>query len=276
VLRKAAVVSLSCKQNHALFHLPSPLALLKNLSIWHQNIPFHEVAKTIQDAILVTLRLGFRYLWVDSLCIIQDSIADWQEHSVCMANIYKNCIVCIAASSAKGASEGFFGQRDPSSIVPVTVSVKLDQLEKDNYFIYNSILWSTEISSSPLNSRGWVLQERILSPRTLHFTSTQLFWECRTKCASEAYPKGHIWQVFALDYTLSTSIKRDMLPKLPITHLDSSAYGGDHNVKILEGWRVIVAIYSTCKLSHPSDKLVALSGLASYFKDLLRDDYLAG
>ncbi|PVH96780.1 HET-domain-containing protein, partial [Periconia macrospinosa] len=115
--------------------------------------------KTFQDAIHVTRCLGVQYLWIDSLCILQDSESDWATESARMDQVYARAACTIAATASINSEGGLFFERHPETLLP-----------------------------SPLNSRAWVSQERQLSRRIMHFSNRQLFWECHGKITCEIYP----------------------------------------------------------------------------------------
>lgn len=129
--------------------------------------------QTLQDAVHVTRMLGLQYLWIDSLCIIQDSADDWQREASQMADIYINAYCTIATTRAEDGDEGFLQPRSqrqcvavrPSKGVPYYVCEVIDDFGHD-------------VENSTLNQRGWVLQERVLSPRTIYFAKSQVYWEC--------------------------------------------------------------------------------------------------
>jgi hypothetical protein len=85
--------------------------LVSNFKDMVSRIP-SELPKTIQDAFTITRRLGIRFIWVDSLCIIQDSEKDWITEAALMGRVYKNCFCCIAASGATDSSKGCFLRSD--------------------------------------------------------------------------------------------------------------------------------------------------------------------
>ena len=139
-----------------------------------KKIAISELPKTFQDAVVVTRELGIRYLWVDSLCIIQDSAEDWATESSNMRLIYKNCILNIAATAAQDSSIGCFFDRNTNIVRPCRIEIT----ETGIYDFLSSNAWFDDVISAPLNQRAWVVQEQLLAPRVLHFGKTQLFWEC--------------------------------------------------------------------------------------------------
>ncbi|KAF6512809.1 hypothetical protein HZS61_007615 [Fusarium oxysporum f. sp. conglutinans] len=133
--------------------------------------------------------------------------------------------------------------------------------------------WKSEVSDALVNKRGWVLQERFLAPRILHFSKRQLIWECCEKDAAEVYPDG-------LPLALSTS------SDARFKQMDSSDYAGRvdrYRYREADGnsaphllWLRIVELYTASALTVPSDKLIACSGIAKRVAEIVQDDYVAG
>jgi hypothetical protein len=149
------------------------------LDRFQDGINVAELPKTMQQAVAIVRELDLDFLWIDSLCIIQDSTDDWRAQSAMMGSIYQHSHISLAASSSTDSEGGLTFERDPQIIQPVQVTCRFPF---DNYTsppgIYNIfpqqpyLEW---VEKEPLNSRGWVIQERLLAPRTLHCTKDQLF-----------------------------------------------------------------------------------------------------
>ena len=94
---------------------------LQDIAIRCRNIDFSTLSKTFQDAVLVTRSLGLKYLWIDSLCIVQDSKKDWEIESSKMGTYYSYAQICIAATAASEGSIGCFFDRHPAKaqLVPL-------------------------------------------------------------------------------------------------------------------------------------------------------------
>lgn len=141
------------------------------------NVPYDRLPKTFQDAITVTRSLGISYLWIDSLCILQSgcgSNEDWQKHARLMSLIYANGAVNIAADNGASSHEGLFVSRIPELIKhPI-----FEWLSGTSYQLCDVKNYAA-IDESVLYTRGWVFQERLLSPRVIHFGKEQVYWECR-------------------------------------------------------------------------------------------------
>jgi len=149
-------------------------AFKSNVERLYRSIDFDQLGKTFQDAITVTKMLGYRYLWIDSLCILQDpDMEDWAREAEHMQDIFSLADCIIAATAAEGANAGFLGPR-PSRSVAVVAS----ENEKPLYFCDSVDDFHADVEKAILSTRGWVLQERALARRTIYFTARQTYWEC--------------------------------------------------------------------------------------------------
>jgi len=144
-----------------------------------RGLDINTLPKTFQDAITVTRELGKRYLWIDSICIVQydDDLEDWTKESGQMGNTFGNAYVTIAATSAGDATQGFLerpGLRDANLQFAKVYTIA------DGTMNLSSVLddYHGDVENGVLNQRAWVLQERALSRRTIHFTANQTYWEC--------------------------------------------------------------------------------------------------
>jgi hypothetical protein len=151
-----------------------------NLATLQQSIGFHLLPRTFQDAILVTRAVGLKYLWIDSLCIIQDDAADWEAEAARMGDVFSAAWCTIAASAAKSSTEGFLHPR------PARPCLTIPGAEGEGLYACPAIDdFHRHVEQSTLNSRGWVLQERVLSRRSIYFTTDQVYWECSEGIFSE-------------------------------------------------------------------------------------------
>jgi hypothetical protein len=227
-----------------------------------KGIPLSKLPKTFQDAVCITRFLGCNYIWIDSLCIVQTSKLDWVHESSLMGMVYSNALCNIGAAASSSSDGGCFRERNPI-LQDDTVSIS----DSNTYRrIYNRYAVSDHFDGSPLLQRGWVVQERIMSRRFIHFGAEQVFWDCRELFASEVYPRG-IPNVVAMKPS-GITIKL----KIPSFHLVE-----DSNKKRMHHfWLDIVAHYSGCGITMERDKLVAISGIAKRTKDVLEEEYHAG
>lgn len=164
---------------------------LSNLVQRKTDIPWSSIPQTFKDAIQFSLTLGINYLWIDALCIVQDSPLDWQRESAKMADIYQNSYLTLAAAYSGSDTGGCFQNISRSAAeyslnsppdAPTSPSPMIKVREKVRHWDHLTEQQSKELY--PLLTRGWVFQERILSPRTLHFCCQEMVWECNseTKC----------------------------------------------------------------------------------------------
>lgn len=162
-----------------------------------ENLP-----QLVKDFVVVARRFGVRYIWIDSLCIIQDSKEDWTVEAPTMRLVYTNSVVNVAASAAEDVEGSLFRSRDRSSIQPgivessvfqktdVSASSSAPAPVSTKYHMISDNYWSREILMGPLHTRAWVYQERTLAPRVLHFGGNQILWECLRSYRCEAFSEG--------------------------------------------------------------------------------------
>ncbi|KAF2469543.1 HET-domain-containing protein, partial [Lindgomyces ingoldianus] len=231
-----------------------PIRLLKsNYSSFVDGKPLCSLPKTFQDAVEVTRKLDVRFLWIDSLCIVQDSTSDWAKESGKMRLVYRNSSLTIAAAAAVDATGGLFSSRNPLTVVPCSVELGDGHGSRHAWSMYMSEDEEEETNqqrSLILFTRAWVLQERLLSPLLLIFGKRELYWECLRLYASEVYPEGI--RFFDRSYGLDIFTLRRVWNNR-----------SDSSWSPWRLWNAIFSRYSGLKLSHTSDKLVALAGLAA-------------
>jgi hypothetical protein len=216
----------------------------------------------------MTRELGIRYLWIDALCIIQDSTEDWLSESATMDQIYGKSYCTLAASSSKNSNGGLFNERDPRRSAICTLAYPSETGVSAGIVAYLPRVFSQCFENEPLGSRGWAFQERLLSPRTIHFTSSQAIWECREVYVTEECPefdRGWISPWNSNDNTLSFMFRTW-----------DWTWGDQENTLISVWYQVIVKEYTTKFLTLPKDSLPALSGLARLIQKLSGSKYFAG
>lgn len=146
---------------------------LKNVDDLCRGFSMNDLPQTFKDAVTVTRELGKRYLWIDSLCIIQDDPNDWAFESKRMEAVFSNAYCTIAASAAADSTVGFLTRRHLPQYVEIPNSAH------GQIYICEAIDdFYRDVEEGVLSQRAWVLQERALSRRTIHFTASQLYWEC--------------------------------------------------------------------------------------------------
>ncbi|KAI4186060.1 MAG: hypothetical protein L6R41_003717 [Letrouitia leprolyta] len=220
-----------------------------------------------------------RYLWIDTFCIFQDKddMSDWIREAAVMNLVYENAYCNLSATGALDSTDGFFFNRRLYPLQDLELKLVCPRASRDagptNYAISDLHYWDNELNQLPLHYRGWVLQERLLAPRVLHFCPNQLVWECAEMDAAEAYPDG-------LPAILSGMGKTKFKSLDPLTdgkrHRYSAMRDSDSRFFAHELWRDIVGTYTKCALTNPSDKLVALSGIAKRMRAIIKDEYVVG
>ena len=222
---------------------------------------------TFRDSITVARRFSIRYLWIDRLCILQDSQEDWLKESSAMRDVFANSSCNIAAAISADPHGGLFRSRYPADILPGVVHLRFSNLSQENFCIFDDVYWDRQVSNTVLHRRGWVFQERLLAPRVLHFTEKQIFWECFNDRKCEGFPS-----ILPLhnqrrlkDFELLFGAKAPK--KTPDTVLSIFAF---------DMWAHFIREYTMCALTRSTDKLIALSGLAQLFQEATGDEYVAG
>ncbi|KAI0653360.1 heterokaryon incompatibility protein-domain-containing protein [Cubamyces menziesii] len=252
-----------------------------NLPLYKIRIDPAMLPQTILDAINVTRALGIYFLWIDSLCIIQDSEKDMHHELAQMRDVYRNAYLTIDASSAAKVSEGFLQDRKlrriPDAVLPF-ISPPGEPVEQSAgeaqlgmiYVTSDGLRYNTYRESDwngPDNhtgSRGWCLQERLLSARLLVFTSQTL----RLRCHTRAHNVGGAYHDGLHDTT-----------RIPDAVFHPDRHIARHSKEwkdIRRAWLKIVSDYTRAKLSNPTDKLIAISAVAEMFAPFLGPEYVAG
>ncbi|KAK5652331.1 hypothetical protein OQA88_10523, partial [Cercophora sp. LCS_1] len=320
----------------------------ENISALREAIPVSQLPQTFLDAVLVTRSLGIGYLWIDSLCIVQDDMDDWEQESGRMASVYQNAVITLAATHSSDSTGGLFTPfnhkpyhwssddgcsktiRSEDTNIWDAVEIKSSPQLRRYFTLYPSDdIRDTQQkhpadlvnTGYPLLTRAWVFQERLLSPRVVHFTTTQLAWECRCELWTESHlftlddhggdgfpaaftesyepsPPQHDFFHTIAKYDFAKTRGRfidlahekiwpqprrnrvEMMlerlnllpqePKRPPTPPSRTA--------ILETWSFLVQEYARLSLTHETDRLPALSGIASAVHSMLNANgtYLAG
>jgi hypothetical protein len=223
-----------------------------NLATFQKGLPLCKLQQTFVDALMLTNKLGFEYLWIDSLCIIQDSDEDWAKEAAKMGDIYANAFCTIAATGFPDGKSGIFLQRDAELLKPISITLEHDSSEESGIpsgvYTCMSDVWTEGIVKAPLSGRAWCFQERSLSRRIIHFGSKQIFWECMETEKCESCPAG-------IPAFMKTTYKKDNA----FTTVDLKLRSGLRGT----AWCDTISSYTAGSLTRDSDKLVAISGLAA-------------
>lgn len=185
-----------------------------------------------------------------------------------MSKVYSNSFCNISAAAAPDGNSSMFNDRLPDAIFPEIVNFSPVDKASSQYLVLDDDFWDTEVSRANVNTRAWVLQERLLSTRILSFGQSQLCWECNEKQAAEIYPLG-------LPGQGNAQIKLKSLFNQTMQHPHPEVRDGDPS-RALAMWANILDAYTSCNLSFPSDRLVAISSIAEKMKPLIDGEYIVG
>jgi hypothetical protein len=195
-----------------------------------------------------------------------------------MTYVYGESMLNIAAAASNNCAGGLFQNRPSSYLGPSLLSVaSRDGASILRYQLYDPDLWNAEFETAKLNTRAWIVQERMLSPRTLAFTKTQLFWECRRKRACDEFPSGYPVEYFDKPpMTFELPSLDSKLKTQALVSQDDSRLGKNLTEQLSLAWHNLVMLYSRQNITFEQDKLVVISGLAILFAQQVRGEYLAG
>ncbi|EPE25439.1 hypothetical protein GLAREA_01351 [Glarea lozoyensis ATCC 20868] len=169
----------------------------RSMSDFQTGLPSSSFPSTLRDAVLVTRALGLKYLWIDALCILQDSERDWEIQASLMGDIYKNAILTIAATSTSCVSSGFLNKRETgwNCTLPWR-HPDFGETAKSPIVVRHPRNDESRISRSLRAKRGWTFQEHLLSTRILLYSSRQMQWQCSQLAAKEASPDRQTFEYF--------------------------------------------------------------------------------
>ncbi|KAH7174080.1 uncharacterized protein B0J16DRAFT_248301, partial [Fusarium flagelliforme] len=239
-------------------------------------------------------KLGYRYIWINSLCIFQDSSSHWEMEAALMKDDHGNPFCNMSAiRSSYDTSLGLFGQRtiEPNTFRPFSANAEFwmdrDLRVEKPVFSYNS-MFQNNVNNSPLSRRGWVVQERFLARRMIHFTRSPLYWECLEFTRCEEDPNNELGYLEQGENTPEYGQMREY--KDTLRNIIEGACLEERNTNRQGGppfelgwpaprecWRLMVQAYSACALTYEEDRVIAILGVARRFEDFYPDDkYMMG
>ncbi|KAF2084943.1 HET-domain-containing protein, partial [Saccharata proteae CBS 121410] len=235
----------------------------KNLSARTTAIPLDEFSKTIKEAILLLRNIGIHYLWVDALCILQDSPADWAVEAAKMSQIYSGAMLTIAAENAQDSSEGLFQVSD--QIPQVIPNPPPNQSQSKSPY------WNSD-ESRPLSSRGWCLQENLLSARKIHVMLHDSIWSCYQKGISNSRKVLRRGTRTGLFTTQAELRFRNALR----LNTDQDYVFRGSIFEIFRNWAGWVGDYTRRSFTYESDRLMALDGICTSLEKAFGGTFVAG
>jgi hypothetical protein len=227
----------------------------ESLHAWKANIPWAQVPQTFRDAVFVTRRLGFRFLWIDSLCIVQDDKQDWEEQAPLMWSIYSNATLTLAATRCGDCRDTLLPQFQrtvhgrSATGHSIALTARIEDRAKGQNHLGD---WQY-----PLLSRAWVFQERLISRRVVHFGHDELIWECMedTTCECSAL-NGQ---------SRGTKSARYRAGKMPLA---------EKSLQMI--WYKLVEEYTRLSLTFANDRAAAVQGLAEEMRQHRKSEYTFG
>lgn len=259
-----------------------------NFSQLCTRINFLDLPLTFCDAVRCAQELGISHVWIDSLCIIQDDLLDWEVESAKMTSIYHDAYLVIAAGSSTSAEGGLLYER-PDVIRGRPLESKegsgvLDLLVQDEVPHAHGLFPSAMVRS-PISTRAWCMQEQILARRSVSFFKEELIWECHScldcECGkiTSSSPTSDMANLDSYDMTTLWLGSQNALfgDSFTITYKRKPYSFFPGMESILNEWRhLTVPAYTAKKLSKPKDRLPAAAGIASLIAKRYDQDYLAG
>ena len=227
---------------------------------------------TIRDAVATTRALSIPYLWVDALCIKQDSELDKARETARMKDTYASSALTIVAAAVESVSEGFLYPRVSEEIL-YTIPFRLQPGVFGTMSVNELDAACYDERCEPISKRGWTMQEQLLSNRVIVYTKRTMMWRCleSTKNFADSLYFPHDLDAGYNDDDEKYSLN---LHSLLLSQEEACA----HKDKALSCWLRLVTAYSIRETSLERDKLNALAGIASHpsFSDTLGPGYLAG
>ena len=270
-----------------------------NLDRQKTNISHDSIPDLFKDVVRICQALGIRYLWIDSLCVVQDSIEDWDMQAGMMASIYSNALFTIAASTSHNPSQGLFVNRWTASVgfqreadnLSGQVSL-LDrrrlryasgsvQMTRGDYsyrlgptdLISHRIMASSGLildrEEAPLFTRAWAFQERLLSTRIVHFLPSELVWECVSGVSCEC---GNMDGINSSASNLKKHPGNSQIETNPSQLRETIL----RRASRCNEWQNLVTQYTSLNLSFESDRIAAFSGIAARLAEDSVGRYIAG
>jgi hypothetical protein len=226
---------------------------LETLEQHKQGIPLEQMPTLFQDAITITRMLQCRYLWIDALCIIQDSTDDWKREAAQMHRIYSNSTLTIVADAATDTTCGIFASADSERHnYDRTVALSYEPSDIGRNMKARIPFEPGITSTSPVGQRGWTLQEDLLSPRVLRYSAEQVFWTCQELRCCEAAPTVDDWEQDR--YFRRFGTKKSFF--------DMNMNDTEMDIYFRFWNEIVVNNFTSRSLTKPTDTMYAIAGLA--------------
>ncbi|KAG9191334.1 hypothetical protein G6011_09422 [Alternaria panax] len=229
------------------------------------GLDLHYLPQNFRDAIYATRQLGLTLLWVDALCIVQDDDASRSLDIGNMGSYYRNAFVTLSILSAHDSHVGFLKPRESASTISLGENLHLRRARPS---------WNEVLREFPLSKRAWVLQERLLSKRIVHFEKNEIFWECLGCSAREGSVEEEP-EACGEGGSTNDTFKR-CLSFANSTIVGELGRQTAQSELLMMQWYRILCQYSGLSLTYRSDVFLAIAGIAQLFRDITGFTYNAG
>lgn len=243
-----------------------------NIAEHCKGIPLDSFPQTLKDGIKVAKAFGFRYLWVDALCIIQDDDQDWAEQAAAMTDIYHGCSLNISAAHSQDCNSGLRRKLHDYACVVASSG------EQESHLVALSAPMSKRgglITVGPLDQRGWVFQESLVSPASLRYNMSGIEWDCRTGVFNS---EGIMSESGTIHPFVEQNTKQGWNEFLSAgkASIYRSLQQTTPEQRMVYTWHDFVSDYSSKVLTVKQDKLPAVAGIAAHFERYQHWNYVAG
>lgn len=235
---------------------------ISTLELRMTELSMDDMPRTFREAITVTRRLGLRYIWIDALCIIQDSSEDWTSEAGKMASIYAGSAVTISPLNSDSSKAGIFNFELVAEIT-LNDTWTISKVHRN---------FDDDVRDAPLNRRAWCLQERLFPAAVLHIGREQIFFECLTHNVGEDGSESH-WahQLPAQRYgppSNAAELNKYRVSVLPKWYRSPR--------EMIVQWDALVSEFQRRSLTKGSDRLPAIAALAARVQERSGYSYIAG
>ncbi|KAI0143563.1 heterokaryon incompatibility protein-domain-containing protein [Xylariaceae sp. FL1272] len=261
-------------------------ALTTNVDSLKEEILLPLLPKSFREAIAISRGLKYQYIWIDALCIIQDDELDWKQQSSQMDSVYTGAHLVLSAAAARDSSEGFLDQQ--RLFEEQSGTIRIDEGQRT--IPYRLRFTGIHYLRDPIDERAWCFQERLCARRYLAFGRREMRWECNTTSRCECRwmsgqtlnsrpSSGILWDVRTLERVLmqDTPTRTTQTPSNTEQTARWPGTSTGRTEELMNLWmELILPAYTTRTLTLHSDRLVAISAVASQFQARTGDTYLAG
>ncbi|UKZ78746.1 hypothetical protein TrVFT333_006491 [Trichoderma virens FT-333] len=254
-----------------------------NLSSHENTIPLHKLPTTLRDAIVVARNLGFQYIWIDAICIVQDDEADWAYEAAKMQHVYAGASLTISTVASSSSEDGLFRLRQTRNSTAVCLNYRIPKAFREYAWQAGSmspevpdspmylvacpnILPAMELSmSGPVHERAWTLQEQMMSTRVLYYGRGTLWWECFDLYASEGQPGPLRLSDYAPWERYET--------KNAVRGARTYQWG---DADVFKHWQQLVYDFTGRAMTERRDRLTAIVGLGHAMEPFMKSKFVAG